>query len=75
METKFNKIIDITEETMRSKQILVKVFHEIYLPLIGVVSIAEKQMLVKVFHKIYLPLIGVVSIAEILATTKLDPEQ
>lgn len=41
METELNKTIHITEETMRSKQMLATMSHEIRSPLTGVVSMAE----------------------------------
>ncbi|GMH13396.1 hypothetical protein Nepgr_015237 [Nepenthes gracilis] len=41
METELNKTIHITEETMRSKQMLATMSHEIRSPLSGVVSMAE----------------------------------
>ncbi|KAJ6697693.1 HISTIDINE KINASE CYTOKININ RECEPTOR [Salix purpurea] len=40
-ETELNKTIHITEETMRSKQMLATMSHEIRSPLSGVVSMAE----------------------------------
>ncbi|CBI23998.3 unnamed protein product, partial [Vitis vinifera] len=40
-ETELNKTIHITEETMRAKQMLATMSHEIRSPLSGVVSIAE----------------------------------
>ncbi|CAL5439811.1 unnamed protein product [Camellia sinensis] len=40
-ETELNKTIHITEETMRAKQMLVTMSHEIRSPLSGVVSMAE----------------------------------
>ncbi|CAI9287091.1 unnamed protein product [Lactuca saligna] len=40
-ETEVNKTIHITEETMRAKQILATMSHEIRSPLSGVVSMAE----------------------------------
>ncbi|CAM8913223.1 unnamed protein product [Rhodiola kirilowii] len=40
-ETELNKTIRITEETMRAKQMLVTMSHEIRSPLSGVVSMAE----------------------------------
>ncbi|KAJ0962228.1 hypothetical protein J5N97_030056 [Dioscorea zingiberensis] len=40
-ETELNKTIHITEETMRAKQMLATMSHEIRSPLAGVVSIAE----------------------------------
>jgi len=41
METELNKTIHITEETMRAKQMLATMSHEIRSPLSGVVSMAE----------------------------------
>uniref|UniRef100_A0A803LXU8 histidine kinase n=2 Tax=Chenopodium quinoa TaxID=63459 RepID=A0A803LXU8_CHEQI len=41
METEMNKTIHITEETMRAKQMLATMSHEIRSPLSGVVSMAE----------------------------------
>eukprot|EP01018_Ginkgo_biloba_P007091 Gb_39122 [translate_table: standard] len=41
METELNKTIHITEETMRAKQMLATMSHEIRSPLTGVVSMAE----------------------------------
>lgn len=41
METELNKTIHITEEAMRSKQMLATMSHEIRSPLTGVVSMAE----------------------------------
>ncbi|KAL3685441.1 hypothetical protein R1sor_003463 [Riccia sorocarpa] len=41
MESELNKTIDITEETMRAKQMLATMSHEIRSPLSGVVSMAE----------------------------------
>ncbi|XP_044472023.1 histidine kinase 5-like [Mangifera indica] len=40
-ETELNKTIHITEETMRAKQMLATMSHEIRSPLTGIVSIAE----------------------------------
>ncbi|MCI18103.1 histidine kinase 5-like, partial [Trifolium medium] len=40
-ETELNKTIHITEETMRAKQVLATMSHEIRSPLSGVVSMAE----------------------------------
>ncbi|KAE8682537.1 Histidine kinase 5 [Hibiscus syriacus] len=40
-ETEFNRTIHITEETMRAKQMLATMSHEIRSPLSGVVSMAE----------------------------------
>jgi signal transduction histidine kinase len=41
METELNRTIHITEETMRAKQMLATMSHEIRSPLSGVVSVAE----------------------------------
>ncbi|KAG6553889.1 hypothetical protein Mapa_004806 [Marchantia paleacea] len=41
MESELHKTIDITEETMRAKQMLATMSHEIRSPLSGVVSMAE----------------------------------
>ncbi|XP_042477642.1 probable histidine kinase 1 [Macadamia integrifolia] len=50
-ETELNKTIHITEETMRAKQMLATMSHEIRSPLSGVVSMAEILTTTKLDHE------------------------
>ncbi|XP_010525559.1 PREDICTED: histidine kinase 5 [Tarenaya hassleriana] len=51
MESELNKTIHITEETMRAKQMLATMSHEIRSPLSGVVSMAEILSTTKLDHE------------------------